>query len=147
MTTVIEINGDAISAAAEKTCCRCRQNLDLSHFARNKTEKDGLQRWCRNCRKIHAQKTKKHRQNYRLNRDYGISLDAYNEMLFAQGSKCACCQRSKPGGHGIFHVDHCHQTQKVRGLLCSSCNTGIGLLGDSLSSLLRAVHYLEASIE
>jgi hypothetical protein len=130
------------SVTSSKLCSRCRKNLDLNQFAKNKAEKDGLQRWCRKCRSLHALTTKKHRRNHRLNRTYGLSLDAYREMLCEQGGKCACCHSADPGGHGEFHVDHCHETGKIRGLLCSKCNTGIGLLGDNLNSLLKAVHYL-----
>jgi hypothetical protein len=50
---------------------------------------------------------------------------------------------STPQGRGTFHVDHCHETGKIRGLLCHSCNTGIGKLGDNLEGLQKAVSYLE----
>ena len=138
-------NFEIATAIDHKICSRCRRNLEVINFTRSKCEKDGLQRWCRECRRIHVQKTTKERREYRLLHVYGISLDAYNKMLVNQGGKCACCGRSDPGGHGAFHVDHCHETREVRGLLCTSCNTGIGLLGDNLNSLLRAVRYLEQS--
>lgn len=67
-------------------------------------------------------------RNWQLLRDYGITLEQYNEMLKSQDYRCAICGTDNPGGRGAFHVDHNHITGKVRGLLCSSCNHAIGLL-------------------
>jgi hypothetical protein len=64
-------------------------------------------------------------------------------ILRAQDGKCAICRTDRPGGkRTYFHVDHDHVTNKVRGLLCSTCNTGMGKLGDSVSTVWRAVRYL-----
>jgi hypothetical protein len=68
-------------------------------------------------------------------------------MVLTQDGRCAICdvrfdmvkKSTKP------HVDHCHATKYVRGILCSMCNTGIGFLGDSASTLLRAAYYLRES--
>lgn len=56
-------------------------------------------------------------------------------------STCELCA-GPPNGHGGLHLDHCHVTGKFRGWLCSTCNTGIGKLGDDVAGLLRAVEYL-----
>lgn len=68
-------------------------------------------------------------------------------MLSAQGKRCAICQRRfiMRGVQKMApHVDHCHSTNRVRGLLCGDCNTALGLLRDSLPSLRRAYTYLES---
>lgn len=64
-----------------------------------------------------------------LKRLYDITLEDYTMMLAAQNGRCAICLRTPDQEHHrVLHVDHDHQTGKVRGLLCSRCNTGIGLL-------------------
>lgn len=74
---------------------------------------------------------------------YGISVEQYDEMLQRQNGVCAICQKECQLGVSLG-VDHDHKTGRVRGLLCRKCNTGIGLLGDDLESLQRAVRYLHA---
>lgn len=69
---------------------------------------------------------------------YGITLDDYNKMLENQGGRCAICGSIS----GALFVDHCHKTGRVRGLLCCSCNTGIGLLKDNIDVLTNAIKYL-----
>jgi hypothetical protein len=79
---------------------------------------------------------KRHRERT-LRKKYGISLDEFNAMVVLQGNLCAICKQP-PGKFGLF-VDHNHVTGKVRGLLCSPCNSGIGYLrGDSGVSVLEA---------
>lgn len=77
---------------------------------------------------------------------YGLSQQEYEDMLRVQGGKCAICLTEKPGGQGGFNVDHCHTTGKVRGLLCTTCNFGLGQFKDSTAYLKSAIIYLEKSI-
>jgi len=85
--------------------------------------------------------------NKHLQRKYGITLSDYDELLRKQGG-CAICGVTEPGGrfNKHFHVDHDHQTGKIRGLLCYRCNTSIGAFGDSAELLRHAVKYLEVSV-
>lgn len=69
---------------------------------------------------------------------YGISLEEYNIMLELRNSKCEICNKEKK-----LYVDHCHKTGKIRGLLCSSCNTAIGLLEDDIERLTNSINYLQ----
>jgi len=75
-----------------------------------------------------------------LRKKYGIQLDVYEACLVRQHGVCAICCTA-PGG-GSLHVDHDHVTGAFRGLLCSSCNLGIGSLKDDLGLLKAAVSYL-----
>ena len=72
---------------------------------------------------------------------YGITLAEYTAMLDAQSGRCKICN-SLPGKRSLC-VDHCHTTGKIRGLLCDSCNRGLGLMKDSAQILFSAIGYLE----
>lgn len=65
-------------------------------------------------------------RNRQLQNTYGISLGDYNELLAQQSEKCAICGKHQSEFDYPLHVDHNHQTGKVRGLLCVGCNTGLG---------------------
>jgi hypothetical protein len=77
-----------------------------------------------------------------LKRRFGITEADYQIMLKGQKGKCAICGTREPGTAGVFAVDHDHRTGKVRGLLCRSCNVGIGNLKDDPNLLQAAVSYL-----
>jgi hypothetical protein len=77
---------------------------------------------------------------------YGIIAEDYNVLLKNQNYSCGICKTKDPSskrkGNSKFHVDHCHLTGKVRGLLCNSCNTAIGHLNDDETNLIAALRYL-----
>lgn len=78
-------------------------------------------------------------------RRYGMTLKGFESLERRQKSSCAICKITKPGGAGTWHVDHDHQTGKVRKLLCHSCNLGLGNLKDDASLLLMAAEYVRAA--
>lgn len=78
-------------------------------------------------------------------RMYGIDVDDYERMLEEQGGGCYLCGK-KPEGKRALDIDHDHETGKVRGLLCSNHNRGIGLLGDDITILAKAIQYLARKI-
>ncbi len=87
-------------------------------------------------------------RKHHLKKTFGITLEDYDYMLYKQDYRCAVCGSDYPGCNGkgkrnSFCVDHDHETNKVRGLLCRNCNTGIGLLGDNIKGLEKAIKYLE----
>lgn len=80
----------------------------------------------------------------RVKRIYGVTREQYEQMLDAQGGRCAICGGTSTRRRSeFFHVDHCHDTGRVRGLLCHKCNTAIGMLGDDVHVTRRALEYLE----
>lgn len=86
---------------------------------------------------------RKHQLERRLRRKYGLTLADYEEMLAGQGGVCAICGTDDPGGrHGRFNIDHDHASGEVRGLLCTSCNHGLGKFQDSPDLLEEAAAYL-----
>lgn len=126
-----------------------KEQRRLYDRARNKTEhrKEQKRRW-NNTAKGKAQKKNSHLYN-----DFGISLVEYNLMLDKQNQCCAICNKHKDSFRTALCVDHLHienyeelpPTEKkkyIRGLLCDTCNRGIGLLQDKADTCYKAGNYL-----
>ncbi len=75
-------------------------------------------------------------------RKYGLTLDQYDELSVQQGDKCKICGGINKNGKRLF-VDHSHTTGKIRGLLCSNCNSGLGFFEDNPQILINAAEYLK----
>lgn len=69
--------------------------------------------------------------------------EGYAEVLELQGGGCAICGRLQREGERAFHIDHDHSTGKLRGILCSGCNLGLGHFADDVDSLAEAIKYVE----
>lgn len=74
-------------------------------------------------------------------RQYGLSRQEFLAMVEAQGGRCLICKKIPPA---VLRVDHCHETGKIRGLLCQHCNTGLGFFSDDSRRLQAAIDYLKA---
>ncbi len=146
-----------------KTCSKCKELKDETEFSKEQRNKNGLRSWCKSCyRKQSKQYNVKNRETRatyfkeyrRLNtekikearfiKEYGLTYADRDGILQSQGSRCAICrivfsENKKP------QMDHCHVTNKVRGILCVSCNIGLGHLGDTTDSLKAAYEYLKRS--
>lgn len=122
-----------------KKCNGCKEYRDIRYFSKDKYKKDGYSSRCTNCCK-----------NTQFKIKYGITLAIYNAMLCAQNEKCAICNKhqnenyvdTRTGTKYRLAVDHCHKTGTVRGLLCSDCNTALGLLKENSELFLKAMEYL-----
>ena len=155
-----------------KICSKCGVSKSLTEFWQTKANKDGLDGRCRTCaasakresrnrvkdrnpeewkqrcgeyRRRHRNKYpkeyfKRQDRNLDLKRNFGITLKEYEAMLDACGHCCLICRL--PEKKRSLAVDHDHVTGKIRGLLCSKCNTGIGLLNHSETLLRNAIDYL-----
>jgi hypothetical protein len=79
--------------------------------------------------------------------NYGLQEGDLNAMIWVQDNRCAICgEPPDPSKHyGVLVVDHCHETNKVRGLLCAHCNSMLGYAKDEQGTLLSAAHYLESA--
>ena len=76
-------------------------------------------------------------------KQYNIDNDYFNKLFETQKGKCAICGIHQLKLKRALSIDHCHKTGKVRGLLCSKCNTGIGMLQDNTEFLKNAIDYLD----
>ena len=92
---------------------------------------------------IDHNKIKEEAKTRMLKHRYNLDYNDYNRMYENQEGKCAICGIDKELGSskGLL-VDHCHQTNKVRGLLCGNCNSGLGKFMDNVSILNKAIIYL-----
>lgn len=115
-----------------KVAVRGHQLKDRTDNAERR--KESFDRWYKENWRAHHLRTK-----------FGITEADYDAMLEAQGGACAICDGPPRGSGkrgGFFHIDHCHNSGAIRGLLCGPCNSAIGLLGDDEERILRALDYL-----
>lgn len=122
----------------QRTCTQCGESKSSSEFPQHtrngKTQKRYHSASCRDCKNVA-------RRDQKLRQVYGISLEQYDAMLQGQNGGCAICGAT-PGLRSHV-VDHDHNTGQVRGLLCESCNNGIGRFQDNPALLRQAATYLE----
>jgi len=141
---------------SEKRCSACRKVLPRSAFYEFKPEgkrlPGGLHSACKACefqrrnenRRANPAATSAVVRRAKLKRVYGLTVEQYDALLASQDGRCAICKRMSPDGRRL-HVDHDHQTRRVRGLLCHDCNRGLGIFKDSADLLAAALDYIRKS--
>jgi len=135
---------------AVKQCGACKEVKSALDFYNAKKSTTGLTSWCKLCcakqSKVWYSNTQNKRKNYlnRIKNKYGVSSEEYQKMFDEQEGKCLICEKHDDDVKQRLHVDHCHQTGKVRGLLCFNCNAGMGNLGDDIVLLEKAIQYLKS---
>lgn len=88
---------------------------------------------------------KEYMRNLHLVKNYGMTAADYDRMLAEQDGHCKLCPRTTAGPNlKRLHVDHCHSTGRVRGLLCNKCNIMLGMAEDNVDRLRAAILYIEA---
>jgi hypothetical protein len=105
-----------------------------------------MTRWVstNNCVKCDEDARKRHKISAkfaRIKKEYQLTREQYLAMVENQGGRCAICS-TRPDSHFSLHIDHCHTTNVVRGLLCQQCNQAIGLLKDDPELFSNAMTYL-----
>lgn len=84
-------------------------------------------------------------ENYRRFRKYGLTPEAFEALVEEQNGLCKTCDKELIGRE--LHIDHCHTTGAVRGLLCRGCNTALGHVKDSVETLERLIVYIKNSLK
>jgi len=82
------------------------------------------------------------RKSYIIKSKYGINIEIFNKMLEKHNFKCKICGKEHSEEKPL-HIDHCHKTKKIRGLLCNKCNTGLGFFQDNTNLMKKAIKYLK----
>lgn len=149
-----------------KRCNTCGEHLSLSQFHKRSDTRDGRQFKCKSCNSVSAvdwqrensdkykeyweSRDKKKRDRYseewfkyKAGR-YKCSVDELKSMVDESGEVCAICGEFTTV---YLAIDHCHETGKIRGLLCTRCNTGLGLFKEDTDRLKSAILYLETHSE
>ena len=140
-------------SADSKVCSRCSLELSTTEFHKSSKTRDGRHRWCKKCanawrreyyardevyrRKVRAKNRHCYFKNKvghnrrarasEIKRTYGITFDDYQRIFQEQGERCGLCQRTEPMGRGDWHIDHCHKSGRIRGVLCHHCNMRLGV--------------------
>lgn len=123
-----------------KTCKTCGLEKSIEKY-------EGARRECKSCR-----------DRRRRLRQYGLTLERFDDILREQGGACAICRftigpTSIPGEVSAWRIDHDHACcpgaktcgRCLRGLLCHNCNISLGNVRDNLTTLKNMIHYLEES--
>jgi len=142
-------------------CTSCNKLKEIKSFEHQKNRKNPRKK-CKKCRiseRVYTDEQRESRKKYALEqrnnpayfekyknsslqRNYNINLSDYKKMLKNQKERCAICKNKFKSSKNT-HVDHNHNTLKVRELLCSGCNAGIGLLKENIKTLKSAVEYIK----
>lgn len=125
-----------------KRCTECGETKDINDFASAGVGKKRAK--CKPCL------ARKKREYYKKNPDkarrrnlktlYGLTVEQRDEMAIRRNFRCDCC-KNQFADEDLF-VDHCHTTNKVRGLLCTNCNLMLGHAHDEIVKLQKAINYL-----
>lgn len=150
-----------------KICTECKISKEELEFYKKPKGKNGLHSFCKKCcskavskrskdRKLglpsvlkvrHKEHGEKGSQDYQtstsLKSNYGITIKEYNKLLTLQNGCCAICKRHHTEFSRRLDVDHDHKSGKIRGLLCSGCNRGLGYFKDSEQLLDQASEYIK----
>jgi hypothetical protein len=113
-----------------QVCTKCKIEKDLNFYHADRRTGNRKRNICIDCR---------HTQRKITN----ISTFEYAKLLVEQNNACAICGVSATELKRELNVDHNHETNKIRGLLCHHCNIGLGNFRDSTTLLSVAIEYLE----
>ncbi len=155
-------------------CYYCKKSKEDTEFTKSRIYTNTMKGKCKECqrdsnksyRDRNPEKLKVYEQRrlrdpevvyrYKLTtrlRRYNLSREDYEKAVQDQKGCCKICMKFVPENKGILgkghvrgslHIDHCHESGEVRGLLCRDCNIGLGCFGDSMESLYSAIRYLRA---
>jgi hypothetical protein len=146
-----------------KSCTKCKEIKPLTEFYNH--VKHGPRPECKACTKLRSaniwkdkkeeltlrnrnwldnnkERRKKYTKVQNLKRKYGLTLEQYEAMLLAQRGKCPICNKELDAC-AQKDVDHCHNTGKIRDILCSNCNKGLGCFDDNPECMIAAAEYVK----
>ena len=136
-----------------KVCkhCRTEKSFDEYYQFHDKwSDRNYFSSRCKPCHqeyKANNPTTSRNRKAEKLKLRYGLTYDQWEEMREKENYSCMICNITEEELGRKLDVDHCHNSEKVRGVLCNPCNTLLGHARDNISVLEAAVHYLRENAE
>ena len=126
---------------SRKQCTKCDAVKEARYFTIAYATRDGLSHRCKECVSAVCTKSNKRRK-------YGMDDSAIIAMLASQGNGCPICLKPIVFGErkNNFHIDHDHQTGEVRGILCETCNPGLGKFDDDPARVAMGIEYLKRTL-
>lgn len=135
-------NPDKVEAYRIKELPKARARGRKWYYKHHEENKIKLNEYHKQWTKQNPEKRKKIKRKYDLKKSYGMTQEQYDNMLVKQQGLCAICNKQQKAISRRLDIDHCHKTGKIRGLLCSKCNTALGLLNEDVEVFNKAVSYL-----
>lgn len=130
-------------------CSLCKELKSTKDFSDSKRARciTGKHSRCKTCECIRAKSTKNINNDRRRQRRFGLQIGKYDALLDKQNNMCAICNKPEilqcsDGTIQALQADHDHKTNKIRGLLCSRCNRGLGHFKDDPNLIKTALDYL-----
>ena len=136
-----------------KTCSRCKRSLSLNEYAKSTRNKNrfGVTSTCKRCNKeARIKRGRKYQRKMTLKHRLNMSWENYVDLFNRTNGKCSTCQKKlillgdNDTKNTNAHVDHNHETGKIRGILCPKCNAAIGLFDENIVTLQNTIKYLLA---
>ena len=132
-----------IKAKKLRMCNKCGELKPVSEFHIKKGKTENQYRFNSPCKKCGVkQKNNSNQRDWSLKKKYNIDEHQYTTLLQEQNHSCKICSTHIDDFARNLAVDHCHKTGKVRGLLCTNCNLGLGNFKDDVNLLSAAIDYL-----
>jgi hypothetical protein len=140
-----------------RRCGKCKEIKELSDFSittRKLSDGTKVKRpysYCKPCRvKVNSENFKKlgmprcktTQKDYKLRTKYNITLSDFHKQMEFQSNVCAIC-KCEFQNERKTHVDHCHTTGEIRGILCSHCNHALGMFKDDINIIQTALDYIK----
>ena|SRR6218665_46979 len=130
---------DTLLERGLKKCSKCSEVKEVREYNKDKHTRTGYTSLCKLCIKEKSKKDKFLNKKSRLKNLYNTTPEVVNLMLGEQNGSCAICKEDITEKN---HIDHCHTTGKLRGILCRNCNIGLGHFKDNIDYLGSAINYL-----
>ena len=134
-----------------RTCYKCKRELPLTrkYFYTSRRNVSGLQYICIECEKERVKeyriknkdKIKVDQREYHLKK-CGLSVEEYNKLFDEQKGRCKICGRHQNEFKNRLHIDHDHETGKIRSLLCGNCNRTLGYFGENPLIFIKMAKYV-----
>jgi hypothetical protein len=138
---------DPVTKLRSKQCPKCGKTKDETQWGFRDKEHTLFTSYCKSCDKVRKtlsarerfkDKDKRKKENFRQKLwVYGLTQESYHDLMVKAGHSCEICNTKEN-----LVIDHCHDTKKVRGILCWSCNIALGHFKDSKTNLQKAMDYL-----